>query len=157
MILSKRLVAVAAVFAGALASTAPAVQAQGGAAGQGMSPADKARVQQMQKAAATQQAKMFKDLGVTDAQKAKIASLQKGFATKMATIQKKYPNIQADMAQRQKASAEAMPLIMQMQKDVMAVFTPAQRTKIEKMQAEQMKKMQGSMGGMGGGTPGRKP
>jgi Spy/CpxP family protein refolding chaperone len=110
-----------------------AVQAQTPGAGTGPRRPSPQQMQAMRE-------KAYKDLGITTAQRQKLDAIEKRYGqqirTKMQAFQKNNPN-----ATPQQAMAEVRPLAVQAQKEQMAVLTPAQRDKLKKRQAEQMKKM----------------
>lgn len=138
MVTTKRLVALAAVAVTAL--TATVAQAQGPGPG---GPSQ----QQMQAQMKAAQEKLYKDLGITATQKSKLQAIEKKYMgqiqAKGVAMQKKYPNPKPE--QRQQLQTEFIkqiqPLGVKMQSEMMAVLTPAQKTKLKKMQADQMKKM----------------
>ena len=144
---TRRLVAAAAVLSAALAGGSTGVRAQGGAAGQTMSPQQQQQMAQMRQQAMQAQEKMFKELGVTQAQKTKLETIQNKYRKQIMAKAEEYrtKNPKADPMQMQSQLMPVMqPLYQKMQKELMAVFTPAQQAKIKKMEAEHMKKMGGA-------------
>ncbi len=130
----KRLASLGAAALAMLAAITVQAQTPGPGRGQtGPSPQQRQQMRAMQE-------KAYKDLGITAAQRQKIEAIQKRYSqqiqSKMQAFRKSNPN-----ATPQQAMAEIRPLGAQMQKETMAVLTPAQRDKVKKMQAEQMKKM----------------
>ena len=137
---TRRLVAAAAVLSAALAGGSAGVRAQGGAAGQTMSPQQQQQMAQMRQQAMQAQEKMFKELGVTQAQKTKLETIQNKYRKQIMAKAEEYrtKNPKADPMQMQSQLMPVMqPLYQKMQKELMAVFTPAQQAKIKKMKAGQ--------------------
>lgn len=89
-----------------------------------------------------------KELGITAAQKSRITALRTKYQPQIQKIDKKYqPRVMAlrkQMADLQKQYvAEVKPIASKMDKEMEAILTPAQRTKIKQMQAAQRQQQMG--------------
>ncbi|HVL39236.1 MAG TPA: hypothetical protein VM328_07580 [Fimbriimonadaceae bacterium] len=90
---------------------------------------------------------IFAKLNLTAAQKTKIQALQKKSQEKMRALMQKPGDRQAKRPEFQKLMKENHDALM-------AILTPAQRTKFEALRKEAMEKLRGQRGQGGPGRPG---
>jgi uncharacterized protein with FMN-binding domain len=108
------------------------------------------------------EAEFEQQVGITAAQKSKINQINAKYKPQFDAINKKYrPKVEALQKQMQalqlQANNEVRPLAQKHSKEVEAVLSPAQRTKIKAIQQQAMSQRQGMMQGGGGAmqAPGR--
>ena len=86
------------------------------------------------------QAEFEQQVGITAAQKAKLEAITKKYQPQIEAVGKKYePQFRAIQA---KAQAEVKPILDKREKEAEAVFTPAQRAKLNQIKALQKQQMQ---------------